>query len=66
MTALMQYGDEVDVPATRYGNALESISRKSFTDYFTVKDAGLHEMKNKPSCICHGEGVLELKCPYDY
>ena len=33
ITLSMQYGNEVNVPATRYGKAIESVERKSFVDY---------------------------------
>lgn len=69
MTLVMQYGDEVDVPATRYGKAMESVARKSFVDYaqnhhdgFIAKDTGLHVLKDKPYLGASPDGLIECSC----
>lgn len=69
MTSIMQYGDEVDVPATIYGKAMEPVARKSFIDYaenhhdgFIAKDTGLHVLKDKPFLGASPDGLIECAC----
>ena len=67
-----RYGKSMELTARKA--YIESV--KSDHGDFSCVTTGLHVMKEKPflgaspdgliSCKCHGEGVLEIKCPFKY
>eukprot|EP00794_Sanderia_malayensis_P008436 gene8436-9337_t len=55
LKTILQYSDPVDVPATRYGKAMEPVTRKDFIVYaltlhegFSTQETGLSVLEDKP------------------
>lgn len=71
-TASLNYGREMEDKARQFYATIMQSSH----DNFTVETTGLHVHVEKPflgaspdgltACSCHGQGLVEIKCPYKY
>ena len=73
---VMQYGSFFDVSATRIARESFTEYISKHHEHVLVKETGLHVHSNysyigaSPHgivwCSCHGESLLETKCPFKY